>query len=122
MTKPIECTESDCKGSCEVGNKKNGFTTYYFFINEHRECFTVYRPLSRSSQSLPVIATVQVRSWLNGLHRLKYNYADFKSTSDTFNRAAAKYGFARILIGKILSNGKLIRIHIYWKETISNTF
>ena len=86
-------------------------------LKEVRECFTVYRPLSRSSQSLPVIITMQIYA----KNSLNENYANFKSSKDAFNRAAEKYGFARILFSSrrkeaeapYWSGGKLTRRYIY---------
>ena len=121
MTTPIECKGRDCqKDGCEVGDTSKGFTTYSFMIRnasqfEVRECFTVYRPLSRSNQALPVFGTVQ-RLSSNGL-----KMTEFRKPEDAINRAAEKYGFARILLStcnrgcngrKPWNGGNLIRSYV----------
>ena len=100
---PVECTQQLCNGICQIGNKNNGFTTYTFVVqSQHgpnpkwprQECFTVYRPVSRENETLPIVFTAQCYA----RNTLKYNYANFKNPQDNYNKAARKYGFARILL------------------------
>ena len=86
-----------------MGNTKNGFTTYTFVVqSQHgknpewprQECFTVYRPVNRENDSLPVVFTAQCYA----RNRLTYYNANFVKTGDGGNRAAQKYGYARILL------------------------
>ena len=84
------CDEAQDKGHCECGNQDKGFTTYVFKVKEQTRCFTVYRPLSRQSEKLPIVLASQCY----GQDRL----SSFGMTNDRSgeNKAAARYGFARI--------------------------
>ena len=103
LSTPVECNERICKKS-RMGNKNNGFTTYTFVVqSQHgdlnpdwprQEFFTVYRPKNRENESLPVVFTAQCYA-RNGL---KMKYANFYHVVAEDNRAAQKYGYARILL------------------------
>ena len=75
-----------------MGNKEKGFTTYTFISNGVQQCFTVYHPLSRKDQSLPVVMTAQCYA----RNKITFPGSNFKDIKDRDNLAAAKYGFARI--------------------------
>ena len=87
-----ECTKSN-KGHCKCGEKTKGFTTYTFMAAGIQRCFTVYHPLSRKSETLPVVITMQCYG-RDGLTMPQLTNA----TSER-NLAAAKYGFIRIGLG-----------------------
>ena len=90
---PAECTQ-DNKGHCQCGNTEEGFTTYTFKTSGQKRCFTVYHPLSRKDEALPVVISAQcyARSQLDA------QWYEMNDTSSARNKAAAKYGYARIAI------------------------
>ena len=109
LSTPVECNEDLCYKLCnqkcdKIGNKNNGFTTYTFVVqSQHgdlnpdwprQEFFTVYRPMNRENESLPVVFTLQAYA----RNRLNYRYANFQNVKDEENKAAQKYGYARILL------------------------
>ena len=51
-----ECTKNN-KCHCMCGVTTEGFTTYTFMAAGIQRCFTVYHPLSRKSETLPVVIT-----------------------------------------------------------------
>ena len=86
---PTECTDSN-KGHCQCGNVADGFTTYTFSVSGVKRCFTVYHPLSRASEALPVVLTSQCY----GKDRLSsIGMTNYRTDQ---NKAAARYGFSRI--------------------------
>ena len=103
---PVECTKETCSPSadvdrCEMGNKANGFTTYTFLtLNDEQYCFTVYHPVNRIGQILPVVMTAQCYA----KNKLRYNYANMESLRDEDNKAARHYGFARISLSSPRGN------------------
>ena len=86
-----------------MGNTAKGFTTYTFMRNGIQECFTIYHPLNREHESLPVIMTAQVRARNTNL---KYNYINFVDTEASYNKHARKYGYATLLLSS--SDGKFV--------------
>merc|ERR1712241_1550192 len=50
-----------CTGSCtcESGDTSKGFTTYGFVKDGVQRCFTVFHPLERAGESLPVVISSQ---------------------------------------------------------------
>ena len=108
---PVECNEDLCNKG-KMGNKNKGFTTYTFVVqSQHgdlnpdwprQEFFTVYRPMNRENESLPVVFTLQAYA----RNRLNYQYANFQKVNCNEqtrekcdeNKAAQKYGYARILL------------------------
>ena len=89
-TEPTECN-ADNKGRCPCGNKSKGFTTYTFWINERQRCFHVFRLLTRVTERLPVLMTMQCY----GKDRLKYEYVQMTSNSSLANKLAERYGYSR---------------------------
>ena len=84
-----------------MGNKANGFTTYTFLtLNDEQYCFTVYHPVNRIGQILPVVMTAQCYA----KNKLRYNYANMESLRDEDNKAARHYGFARISLSSPRGN------------------
>ena len=53
-TDATACNEKN-KGRCECANVLNGFQTYTFWIGDIQRCFTVYHPLSRINETLPIV-------------------------------------------------------------------
>merc|ERR1712045_852822 len=46
-------------GNCECGDASQGFQTYTLMQDGVQRCFTVFHPLSRSGESLPVVFSPQ---------------------------------------------------------------
>jgi len=88
-TWPKICTEEN-KGHCECGDTSKGFTTYTFTVDGTKRCFTVYHPQSHVDKAIPVV----ISSQCYGKDRL----GSLQMTNDRAdnNKAAARYGFARI--------------------------
>lgn len=86
---PEICTEEN-KGHCECGDTSKGFTTYTFTVRDEKRCFTVYHPLNRLDEAIPVV----IGSQCYGKDRL--SSIGMKSERTDENKAAARYGFARI--------------------------
>jgi len=88
-TEPVECTDAN-KGSCECGDKSKGFTTYTFWIGDVQRCFTVFYPLSRAGEKLPVVLSPNcyAEDRLQGIAMTSATRGD--------NAAATKYGYSRI--------------------------
>ena len=63
-TEPVPCTNEN-RGHCECGNISQGFHTYTFWIGEMQRCFTVYHPVSREKEKLPVFFGQIVMQWIN---------------------------------------------------------
>ena len=57
-TEPVPYTNEN-RGHCECGNISQGFHTYTFWIGEMQRCFTVYHPVSREKEKLPVFFLVK---------------------------------------------------------------
>merc|ERR1712109_44914 len=81
-----------CTGSCtcETGDTSKGFTTYGFVKDGVQRCFTVFHPLERAGESLPVVFSPQCYGKDNLMS------ISMKSVFAADNKAAARYGFARI--------------------------
>merc|ERR1711992_431807 len=81
-----------CTGSCtcETGDTSKGFTTYGFVKDGVQRCFTVFHPLERAGEILPVVISPQCygKDSLGSISMKNENAAD--------NKAAARYGYARI--------------------------
>merc|ERR1712241_121389 len=81
-----------CTGSCtcESGDTSKGFQTYGFVQNGVQRCFTVFHPLARAGETLPVVISSQCygKDKLQSISMKNENAAD--------NKAAARYGYARI--------------------------
>ena len=88
-TDVTECNPNN-PGSCECGDTSDGFTTYTFWINEVQRCFTVFHPLSRAGETLPVVLSPNcyAKDRLSGISMISANRGD--------NAAATKYGYSRI--------------------------
>lgn len=86
---PTECTDSN-QGRCECGDVSKGFTTYTFWVGDVQRCFTVYRPINRASDVLPVVLTSQCYG------NDKLMSINMKNDRTDENKAAAQYGFSRI--------------------------
>jgi hypothetical protein len=88
-TEPVECTAEN-EGSCECGDNSQGFYTYTFWQGEVQRCFTIYFPLDRATEQLPVLFSPNcyAEDTLDSLHM-------GKESSDP-NKAASRYGYARI--------------------------
>ena len=88
-TEPTECNDANM-GRCECGDPTNGFTTYTFWLGDVQRCFTVYRPISRESEKLPVVLAMRCygEDKLMGLGMTNYRVTE--------NAVAAQYGYSRI--------------------------
>jgi len=88
-TDPTKCSSAN-QGRCDCGNESNGFTTYTFWQFDVQRCFTVYQPLDRAGEVLPVVfaPNCYAADKLSGIEGI--------SASSKGNQAAARYGFARI--------------------------
>merc|ERR1711884_440450 len=53
-TDPTKCSDAN-QGRCDCGDESKGFTTYTFWQFDVQRCFTVYQPLDRAGQVLPVV-------------------------------------------------------------------
>ena len=86
---PTECNESN-QGRCECGNTEEGFTTYTFWQGDVQRCFHVFVPPELKDQILPVsvLAHCYSEDRLSG--------TSMASRNTPPNKAAARYGFARI--------------------------
>merc|ERR1711935_565482 len=82
------CTAATC--TCESGDPSKGFQTYGFVQDGVQRCFTVFHPLVRAGESLPVV----ISSQCYGKDNLQSISMTNENTAD--NKAAARYGFARI--------------------------
>merc|ERR1711953_150984 len=88
-TDPTKCSDAN-QGRCECGDESKGFTTYTFWQFDVQRCFTVYQPLDRAGQVLPVVfaPNCYATDKLSGIEGI--------SPFSKGNQAAARYGFARI--------------------------
>merc|ERR1739844_303695 len=82
------CTAETC--TCESGDPSKGFQTYGFVQNGVQRCFTVFHPLARAGESLPVVISSQCYG------KDKLTSISMKNVYAADNKAAARYGFARI--------------------------
>ena len=89
VTEPTECNESN-QGRCDCGDVSNGFTTYTFWINDVQRCFTVYHPVSRSTEKLPVVL------FMNCYAKDQLGKLAMSSVGHSENIAAERYGYIRI--------------------------
>merc|ERR1712102_13339 len=48
----VACTSTS---GCECGDSSKGFQTYTFTQNNRQRCFTIFHPLSRQNEVLPVM-------------------------------------------------------------------
>ena len=88
---PVECTkETEVRGHCHCAKTEDGFTTYTFMLSGKKRCFSVYHPLSRKNEVLPVFISASCRPFGSSV--------EMWDTSSARNKAAAKYGYARIAI------------------------
>ena len=94
-----------------MGNKDKGFTTYTFMGNGARQCFTVYHPLSRKGESLPVI--------MNAMCYAGNTLNNFQALTSEYNKAAAKYGFARIWLSSPTKDWS-VPVPKDWPGTLKN--
>merc|ERR1711997_88116 len=87
---PTEIEECTSDSGCECGDTSKGFTTYAFKIGETQRCFTVFHPLSRAGEKLPVVLSPNcyAQDRLQGISMTSATRGD--------NGAATKYGFSRI--------------------------
>ena len=104
---PVECTK-DNKGHCRCGNTKDGFTTYTFMISGKTRCFTVYHPSSRKLEALPVVISAECYSKDKAIAAGSY---EMTNTSSVRNKAAARYGYARIAVSSPDGSWKLPGIY-----------
>merc|ERR1719237_1240974 len=81
------CTETS---GCECGDSSKGFQTYTFVQNGVTRCFTVFHPISRAGESLPVVISSQCYG------KDKLMSISMKNDKAADNQAAARYGYARI--------------------------
>merc|ERR1711881_762875 len=79
---------NDC--SCEKGDASQGFQTYGFVQDGVQRCFTVFHPTERADETLPVVISSQCYG------KDKLSSISMKSVFAADNKAAARYGFARI--------------------------
>ena len=88
-SEPTICTTANA-GHCECADESQGFQTYTFMLGGSQRCFTVFQPLSRSSESLPVIfePNCYAKDALQGI--------DMVRNISNGNRAANRYGYSRI--------------------------
>ena len=88
-SEPTECNAEN-QGTCECGDTSQGFTTYTFLLDGIQRCFTVFHPISRARETLPVVlsANCYAKDKLSGLSMTD-------PLSDN-NAAATKYGYSRI--------------------------
>ena len=88
-TTPLQCSD-DYNGRCQCGEVSKGFTTYTFWLRDIERCFTVYRPVERALEVLPVVLTSQCY----GKDRL--GAIGMMNGRTPQNSAAKQYGFSRI--------------------------
>merc|ERR1719328_734756 len=88
-SEPVECTTEN-EGNCECGDTSQGFTTYTFFVGDVQRCFTVFHPVSRVGEKLPVVLSPNcyAKDSLRGISMTSATRGD--------NAAATKYGYVRI--------------------------
>lgn len=84
-----ECS-GDQDGNCECGDTSEGFTTYTFMVDDVQRCFTVFHPMSRAGEKLPVVLSPNcyAKDKLQGISMTSATRGD--------NAAATKYGYIRI--------------------------
>ena len=77
-------------GRCDCGSPDKGFTTYTFWQGDVQRCFTVFQPIERAGEKLPVVfgPNCYAQDILMSI--------DGTSTLSEGNQAAARYGYARI--------------------------
>ena len=80
------------KGHCECGDRTKGFTTYVFEADGVHRCFTVYRPPNRCEESLPIV--MQMQCYAGD----KLKSLSMMDPEASYNRAARRFGFARIAL------------------------
>ena len=112
---PVECTKAN-KGHCSCANPKDGFTTYTFVVSGKKRCFTVYHPLSRKNEALPVVISAECYAKDKSIKGGAYDMAD---TSSARNKAAAKYGYARIAVSSPDKKWKLPSIYFPFKMVLN---
>ena len=108
---PVECTK-DNKGHCRCGNTEDGFTTYTFVVSGKKRCFTVYHPLIRKNEALPVVISAECYAKDKSIKAGGYDMAD---TSSARNKAAARYGYARIAVSSPDGKWKLPSTYFHFK-------
>ena len=86
---PVECN-SDSEGNCECGDTSKGFTTYTFSVGDVQRCFTVFHPISRMGEKLPVVLSP------NCYAKDKLIGIDMTNDLRGDNAVATKYGYSRI--------------------------
>lgn len=86
---PVECN-SDNEGNCECGDTSKGFTTYTFSVGDVQRCFTVFYPISRMGEKLPVVLSP------NCYAKDKLIGIDMTNDLRGDNAVATKYGYSRI--------------------------
>ena len=95
-------------GNCECGDTTKGFQTYTFMQDDVQRCFTVFHPLDRAGEVLPVVFSPQCY----GKDKLIGNSMTSETAAD--NKAAARYGFARIGVSTPDGNwvfGSVLQVH-----------
>ena len=90
MSAGIEECSGEKDGNCECGDTSKGFQTYTFMQDDVQRCFTVFHPLERAGEVLPVVFSPQCYG------KDKLGSISMKSETAADNKAAARYGFARI--------------------------
>lgn len=90
-TEPTECTEAN-KGRCECGKTTQGITTYTFWSDGLQRCFTIYRPKEKANEKLPLLIYAHCYS------EDRLQSLSMKSPNQGWNKAATRYGFARLAI------------------------
>ena len=98
-TEPTKCS-TDNQGRCECGKEDDGFTTYTFWQGDVQRCFTIFFPPARKGEVLPVA----VFSHCYSMDRLTGTQS--KSPRTGANKAAARYGYAKIGISTPNGNWK----------------
>ena len=83
-TEPVPCTNEN-RGHCECGNVSQGFHTYTFWIGEMQRCFTVFHPISRERERLPVFF------WSNCYAADQLEKLGFDDENSSTNKAAARF-------------------------------
>ena len=88
-TEPTKCSAAN-QGRCPCGNEDEGFTTYTFWQGDQQRCFHVFFPPERKGEVLPVAFLSHCYS----KDRLSGTQSD--KASKPANKAAARYGYAKI--------------------------
>merc|ERR1712241_469945 len=85
----VACTSAS---GCECGDSSKGFQTYTFTQNNQQRCFTIFHPLSRQNEVLPVMFSPNcyAEDRLQGLNGVNPN--------TKVNKAADRFGYARVLV------------------------